>query len=129
MLDALARLQAFDAFADLVAVLEAVAIPWRERREALADVYLRRGYVDSAGEEWLAVCDRAGIDGPALRGLAAVATARGLDDDAAGLRRRGRSAGRGLDRLKFSWPLPNPLTTSWAMDGPDQHFTEEMSAL
>lgn len=82
MLDALARLQAFDAFADLVAVLEAVAIPWRQRREALADLYLRHGYADSAAEEWLAVCEREGIDGPALRGLAAVATARGLDADA-----------------------------------------------
>ena len=82
MLDALARLQAFDAFADLVAVLEGVAIPWRQRREALADLYLRHGYADSAAEEWLAVCEREGIDGPALRGLAAVATARGLDEDA-----------------------------------------------
>jgi tetratricopeptide (TPR) repeat protein len=82
MLDALARLQAFDAFADLVAVLEGVAIPWRQRREALADLYLRHGYADSAAEEWLAVCEREGIAGPALRGLAAVATARGLDEDA-----------------------------------------------
>jgi tetratricopeptide (TPR) repeat protein len=82
MLDALARLQAFEAFADLVAVLDTVAIPWRRRREALADVYLRHGYADSAGEEWLAVCERDGVDAPILRGLAAVATARGLDEDA-----------------------------------------------
>jgi tetratricopeptide (TPR) repeat protein len=82
MLDALARLQAFDAFADLVAVLEVVAIPWRRRREALADLYLRHGYADSAAEEWLAICERDGIDAPALRGMAAVAIARGLDEDA-----------------------------------------------
>ena len=82
MLDALARLQAFEAFADLVAVLDTVAIPWRRRREALADVYLRHGYADSAGEEWLAVCERDGVDAPILRGLAAVATARGFDEDA-----------------------------------------------
>jgi tetratricopeptide (TPR) repeat protein len=82
MLDALARLQAFDAFADLVAVLEAVAMPWRERRQALAELYLRHGYADSAAEEWLAVCEQGGIDVPALRGLAAVAVARGLDEDA-----------------------------------------------
>ena len=83
MLDALARLQAFDAFADLVAVLEAVAMPWRERREALAELYLRHGYADSAAEEWLAVVRaRAASTRPALRGLAAVAAARGLDEDA-----------------------------------------------
>jgi tetratricopeptide (TPR) repeat protein len=82
MLDALARLQALDAFADLVAVLEAVAMPWRERRQALAELYLRHGYADSAAEEWLAVCEQGGIDVPALRGLAAVAVARGLDEDA-----------------------------------------------
>jgi len=82
MLDALARLQAFDAFADLVAVLEAVEMPWRDRRHALAELYLRRGFVDSAADEWLAVCQEAGADARALRGLAAVATARGLDGDA-----------------------------------------------
>jgi hypothetical protein len=82
MLDGLARLQAFDAFADLVLVLESVALPWRERREALAALYLRRGYVDSAGEEWLAVCRQEGPDARALRGLSAVAAAKGLAEDA-----------------------------------------------
>jgi tetratricopeptide (TPR) repeat protein len=82
MLDALARLQAFDAFEDLVAVLGAVAMPWRERRQVLAELYLRHGYADSAAEEWLAACEQGGIDVPALRGLAAVAVARGLDEDA-----------------------------------------------
>ena len=102
--------------------------PWRERRQALAELYLRHGYADSAAEEWLAACEQGGVDAPALRGLAAVAVARGPRRGRPGLRRRGRSAGRGLIGLKFSWPLPNPLTTSWAMDGPDQHFTEELSA-
>jgi hypothetical protein len=82
MLDALARLQAFDAFEALVAVLEAVAIPWRERRQALAELYLRHGYADSAAEEWIAACEQGGVDAQALRGLAAVAVARGLDEDA-----------------------------------------------
>ncbi|HMI68753.1 MAG TPA: hypothetical protein VK510_02080, partial [Solirubrobacteraceae bacterium] len=83
MLDALARLEAFDAFADLVRVLENVGIAERERRQALAELYLRHGYVDLAAEEWLAVCDRHGADERSLRGLAAVAAARGMDDDAA----------------------------------------------
>jgi tetratricopeptide (TPR) repeat protein len=82
MLDALARLQAFDAFEALVAVLEVVALPWRERRQALAELYLRHGYADSAAEEWIAVCEQGGVDADALRGLAAVAVARGLDEDA-----------------------------------------------
>ena len=82
MLDALARLQALDAFADLVAVLDGVAMPWRERRQVLAELYLRHGYADSAADEWLAICERGGVDAPALRGLAAVASARGLDEDA-----------------------------------------------
>jgi tetratricopeptide (TPR) repeat protein len=82
MLDALARLQAFDAFEDLAAVLEAVAIPWRERRQVLAELYLRHGYADSAAEEWIAVCEQGAVDADALRGLAAVAVARGLDEDA-----------------------------------------------
>jgi predicted Zn-dependent protease len=82
MLDGLARLEAFDAFADLVAVLDAVALPWRERKQALAELYLRRGFVDSAAEEFIAICRQGGPDARALRGLAAVAVAKGLDDDA-----------------------------------------------
>jgi glycosyltransferase involved in cell wall biosynthesis len=82
MLDGLARLEAFDAFAELVAVLDAVALPWRERRQALAELYLRRGFVDSAGEEWIAVCQQEGPDARALRGLSAVAAAKGLTEDA-----------------------------------------------
>jgi tetratricopeptide (TPR) repeat protein len=83
MLDALARLEAFDAFADLIGVLDRVGIAERERRQALAELYLRNGFVDLAAEEWLAVCDRHGADERSLRGLAAVAAARGMDDDAA----------------------------------------------
>jgi tetratricopeptide (TPR) repeat protein len=83
MLDALAQLQAFDAFGHLVAVLETVGIGERERRQALAELYLRRGFVDSAAEEWIALCERHGPDASALRGLSAVAAARGMDEDAA----------------------------------------------
>jgi glycosyltransferase involved in cell wall biosynthesis len=82
MLDGLVRLQALDAFADLVAVFDAIALPWRERREALAALYLRHGYADSAAEEWITVCQQTGPDVRALRGLSLVATAKGLADDA-----------------------------------------------
>lgn len=83
MLSALARFERFEAFEGLVRVFEALAIPWRQRREALAQLYLRRGFLQSAAEEWMAVVERDGPDVEALRGLAAVAAASGLDDDAA----------------------------------------------
>ncbi|MBA2636875.1 MAG: hypothetical protein H0U79_01410 [Solirubrobacterales bacterium] len=58
MLEALIHLEAFDAFGWLVAVLEAVAMPWRDRRERLALLYLRRGFLDLAADEWITVCER-----------------------------------------------------------------------
>ena len=100
-------------------------MPWRERRQALAELYLRHGYADSAAEEWIAVCEQGGVDAQALRGLAAVAVARGLDEDAQVFAAEADGAGRGLIGLKFSWRLPNPLTTSRARDGPDD-FQEEL---
>jgi tetratricopeptide (TPR) repeat protein len=83
LLNALARLERFEAFERLVAVYERTGLPWRERRERLARLYLRRGFLRSAAEEWMAVVDRDGPDVDALRGLAIVATELGLDDDAA----------------------------------------------
>ncbi|WP_372788446.1 glycosyltransferase [Paraconexibacter sp.] len=82
MLDALARLEQYDAFEALAPVLDAVDVPWRERREALARLYLRRGYLESAADEWIAVVEREGPDARAYTGLAEVALARGLDEDA-----------------------------------------------
>jgi hypothetical protein len=45
-------------------------------------IYLRRGYLESAGDEWIAVCEETGPDARALVGLAQVAYGRGLKDDA-----------------------------------------------
>ena len=44
--------------------------PWRERRQALAELYLRHGYADSAAEEWIAACEQGGRRraGPARAG-------------------------------------------------------------
>ncbi|WP_354699780.1 beta-1,4-glycosyltransferase [Paraconexibacter sp. AEG42_29] len=83
MLDALARLERFDAFEALVAVLHRIPIGVRERHEQLATIYLRRGFLDSATDEWIAVVEELGADAAALRGLSRVAAARGLDADAA----------------------------------------------
>ena len=83
MLEALARVEAFDAFERLAACYDTIELPWRERRERLAGVYLRRGFLESAAEEWMAVCDAEGADAAAMLGLAQVAWARGMDEDAA----------------------------------------------
>jgi tetratricopeptide (TPR) repeat protein len=82
MLEALLRLEAFDPFAALLAVAEALALPPRERRERLAALYLRRGFLESAADEWVAAVQEHGADVRALRGLSAVAAARGMDEDA-----------------------------------------------
>ena len=90
MLEALARVEAFDAFERLVARYETIDLPWREKREALAGVYLRRGFLESAADEWIAVCESDGVDAAALLGLAQVAWARGMDDDAVVFAREAR---------------------------------------
>jgi hypothetical protein len=82
MLEALVRLQAFELFAELLPVAEALALPVRDRRELLARMYLRRGYLESAGDEWVAAIQESGPDVAALTGLSEVAAARGLDEDA-----------------------------------------------
>jgi tetratricopeptide (TPR) repeat protein len=82
-LEAVLRVQAFDAFAALLPLVEGVdGLPARERRELLAAMYLRRGFLDSAAEEWAAACDEGGPDARALTGLAQVAAARGEAGDA-----------------------------------------------
>jgi tetratricopeptide (TPR) repeat protein len=77
MLEALVRVQDFEAFELLLGALARTPLRERERRELLAALYLRRGFVASAAEEWMAVCER-GPDTRALLGLARVAAARGM---------------------------------------------------
>jgi tetratricopeptide (TPR) repeat protein len=87
MLEALARLEAFDAFERLAGVVDRLDLPWREQRELLAGVYYRRGFLESAAREWFAVAERlGGPDERALLGLALLADAQGLPDDAQLLR-------------------------------------------
>jgi tetratricopeptide (TPR) repeat protein len=82
MLEALLRLQAFELFAQLLPVIDALALTARDRHEQLARMYLRRGYLESAGDEWVAAIQENGPDVAALMGLSQVAAARGLDEDA-----------------------------------------------
>jgi tetratricopeptide (TPR) repeat protein len=93
MLDALARLEDFDHFERLAGVADALALPWRERRELMAVVFLRRGFLDNAAGEWIGAVEREGADVRALAGLAAVADARGLHEDAEVFRAEARQLG------------------------------------
>src|SRR5690606_38810988 len=78
----LLRVVDVDAFATLVPLADVVGIPWRERRERLAQLYLRRGFLESAADEWIAVCQESQPDADALAGLSWVAVGRALPDDA-----------------------------------------------
>lgn len=86
-LEALLRVQEVDAFATLVPLLDRCPISPRDRRELLAGMYLRRGFLASAAEEWLAVCGEDPRDVRGLVGLAQVAAAQGMTEDALELAR------------------------------------------
>jgi tetratricopeptide (TPR) repeat protein len=82
-LGALLHLEAYEPFGRLLALWEQVGVPLRERSQALAELYQRRGYLESAAEQWIAVVEQAGPDARSLRALSAIAAARGFDEDAA----------------------------------------------
>jgi tetratricopeptide (TPR) repeat protein len=90
-LEALLRVQEVDAFGALVGLLDAAPIAPRERRELLAGMYLRRGFLASAAEEWLGVCEADPRDVRGLVGLAQVAAAQGMTEDAIELAREARA--------------------------------------
>jgi tetratricopeptide (TPR) repeat protein len=81
-LEALLRVEDVDSFGLLVPLIDRVGLPARDRREALASMYMRRGFLESAADEWIAVCEELGADAPALTGLALVAAAKQLPEDA-----------------------------------------------
>jgi tetratricopeptide (TPR) repeat protein len=77
MLEALLRVHDFEAFEALLGLLAHCPLDARERHELLAEMYMRRGFLASAAEEWMAVC-REEPDTSALLGLARVAAATGM---------------------------------------------------
>lgn len=81
MLEALLRVQDFEAFELLLGLLPRTPLHERERRELLAQMYLRRRLAVSAAEQWMAVCEQE-PDARALVGLARVAAARGMPREA-----------------------------------------------
>jgi tetratricopeptide (TPR) repeat protein len=90
-LEALLRLREVDAFALVVPLIERVGLSPRDRRELLASMYMRRGYLESAADEWISVVQELGPDAPALTGLALVAKAREMPDDALVFAREARA--------------------------------------
>lgn len=80
-LEALLRVEEVDAFGTLVPLLDRTPIAPREQRELRARMYLRRGFLASAAEEWLAICS-VEPDVRALIGLAQVAVAQGMAEEA-----------------------------------------------
>jgi glycosyltransferase involved in cell wall biosynthesis len=81
MLEALLRVQDFATFEALLALLERAPLGERERRELLAEMYMRRGFAASAAQEWMAVC-RQEPDVRALIGLARIASSSGMPREA-----------------------------------------------
>ena len=55
---------------------------YQKCHDLLAEIYLRRGFLDSAADEWIAAVEEDGPDPASLGGLARVAAARGLSEDA-----------------------------------------------
>ncbi|HEY4347353.1 MAG TPA: glycosyltransferase [Gaiellaceae bacterium] len=80
-LEALLRVQEFDAFAKLAAAYDSIDLDVADRRHALAQIYFRRGYLDSAADEWIAAYGAA-PEARTLIGLSQVAIARGLVEEA-----------------------------------------------
>jgi tetratricopeptide (TPR) repeat protein len=81
LMDVLLRIGDYKAFEVFVGLLHASRVPPREQRELLARLYLKRGFLQSAAKEWMDVCAVA-PDDRALVGLARVAAAHGLPEDA-----------------------------------------------
>jgi hypothetical protein len=71
-LEALLRVQEFDAFERLAGLYERIDAPQPVLRDRLARLYLTHGFVDSAEDEWR----RGEPDDAARIGLAQVALAR-----------------------------------------------------
>ena len=81
ILEQLLARQDFTTFESLLPLLHNSELPAREQREILATMYLRFGFLQSAAREWMAVCETE-PDSRALLGLARVAAAHGLAQDA-----------------------------------------------
>jgi tetratricopeptide (TPR) repeat protein len=83
VMETLLRSQDFETFEKLAGLLGRSELPRREQREVLAAMYLQHGFLASAAQEWMAVCESSDADARAFLGLARVAVAQGQTEDAA----------------------------------------------
>lgn len=107
-LEALLRVEEFDLFATLVPLLDRTPIAPREQRELRAGIYLRRGFLASAAEEWLAVAAET-PDVRALVGLAQVAAEQGMTDEALDFAREACEIDPGDERATLVLAQLEPL--------------------
>jgi tetratricopeptide (TPR) repeat protein len=71
-----------ERFVALLPALERSQLHRREQHELLAQMYLKHGLIDRAAQEWIAAASEA-PDVRSMVGLAQVALAQGMDEDAA----------------------------------------------
>jgi GT2 family glycosyltransferase/glycosyltransferase involved in cell wall biosynthesis/tetratricopeptide (TPR) repeat protein len=81
LLEVLLKLEEFGAFETLHGLYSRIDVPASTRSELLAAIYFRRGFLDSAADEWIASLQAEPAAG-ALVGLAHVAVAKGMPEDA-----------------------------------------------
>jgi len=84
LLEALLRVAEFDAFGTLHRLFTRIDVEPAVRSDVLAAIYFRRGFLDSAADEWIA-CVEAEPSAGALLGLAHVALAKDMPEDAEAL--------------------------------------------
>jgi len=111
MLDSLLRVQDFENFELLVGLYVNAGLPERERRERLAQMYLRHGFIKSAAREWLAVAQKQ-PDTRALTGLTRVAIANGQIETAHSFANQGLALDPGNRELRA---LANATSASSAV--------------
>jgi tetratricopeptide (TPR) repeat protein len=81
ILETLLQAHDFERFAMLLPLLQQSDLPEREQHELLGSMYLRHGFLVSAAQEWMHVCESE-PDARALAGLANVALAHGQMEEA-----------------------------------------------
>ena len=84
--EALLRVREVEGFVRALPLWGAIGADAREKRELMARMYFRRGFLESAADEWIAVATTV-PDARALLGLSQVAVARGFHADAAAFAR------------------------------------------
>ena len=84
LLEALLRVAEFDAFGTLHGLFTRIDVAPAVRSDVLAAIYFRRGFLDSAADEWIACVEEEPTAG-ALLGLAHVALAKDMPEDAEAL--------------------------------------------